>query len=32
MDTAFNDADIVYPNSWGVYELMLSRQQAKTME
>jgi len=30
MDAAFADADIVYPKSWGVYELMLARQQAKT--
>jgi ornithine carbamoyltransferase len=32
MDTAFKDADIVYPKSWGVYELMLARQDAKTKE
>lgn len=28
MDTAFKDADIVYPKSWGVYDLMLARQDA----
>jgi ornithine carbamoyltransferase len=32
MDAAFQDADIVYPKSWGVYELMLARQSAKTKE
>ncbi len=32
MDTAFKDADIVYPKSWGVYELMLARQEARTRE
>src|SRR4249919_160121 len=32
MDAAFKDADIVYPKSWGVYDLMLARQQAKTKE
>jgi len=32
MDTAFKDADIVYPKSWGVYDLMLARQDAKTKE
>jgi N-acetylornithine carbamoyltransferase len=32
MDEAFKDADIVYPKSWGVYDLMLARQQAKTKE
>jgi ornithine carbamoyltransferase len=32
MDTAFEDADIVYPKSWGIYDLMLARQQAKTKE
>ena len=26
MDEAFKDADIVYPKSWGVYDLMLARQ------
>ena len=26
MDAAFEDADIVYPKSWGVYDLMLARQ------
>ena len=30
MDAAFEDADIVYPKSWGVYDLMLERQKAKT--
>ena len=30
MDAAFADADIVYPKSWGVYDLMLARQGAKT--
>ncbi len=30
MDAAFADADIVYPKSWGVYDLMLARQDAKT--
>ena len=32
MDAAFKDADIVYPKSWGVYDLMLARQDAKTKE
>ena len=32
MDAAFEDADIVYPKSWGIYDLMLARQQAKTKE
>ncbi len=32
MDAAFKDADIVYPKSWGVYDLMLARQAAKTKE
>ena len=32
MDAAFKDADVVYPKSWGVYELMLARQDAKTKE
>jgi ornithine carbamoyltransferase len=32
MDAAFHDADIVYPKSWGVYELMLARQEAKIRE
>jgi N-acetylornithine carbamoyltransferase len=32
MDTAFADADIVYPKSWGVYDLMLERQNATTKE
>jgi ornithine carbamoyltransferase len=26
MDTAFENADVVYPKSWGVYDLMLARQ------
>ena len=26
MDAAFEDADVVYPKSWGVYDLMLARQ------
>jgi ornithine carbamoyltransferase len=30
MDAAFADADIVYPKSWGVYDLMMARQQATT--
>ncbi len=30
MDAAFADADIVYPKSWGVYDLMLARHDAKT--
>ena len=30
IDAAFADADIVYPKSWGVYDLMLARQDAKT--
>ena len=28
MDAAFADADIVYPKSWGAYDLMLARQEA----
>jgi len=32
MDTACADADIVYPKSWGVYDLMLARKQAMTVE
>jgi ornithine carbamoyltransferase len=32
MDAAFKDAAVVYPKSWGVYELMLARQDAKTKE
>ena len=32
MDAAFADADIVYPKSWGVYDLMVARQAAKTKE
>jgi ornithine carbamoyltransferase len=32
MDAAFQNADIVYPKSWGVYDLMLERQNAKTKE
>ena len=30
MDAAFADADIVYPKSWGAYDLMLARQDATT--
>ena len=30
MDAAFADADVVYPKSWGAYDLMLARQDAKT--
>jgi N-acetylornithine carbamoyltransferase len=30
MDAAFEDADIVYPKSWGAYDLMLQRRDAKT--
>ncbi len=30
MDAAFEDADIVYPKSWGVFDLMMERQAAKT--
>ncbi|HRX86592.1 MAG TPA: ornithine carbamoyltransferase, partial [Phycisphaerae bacterium] len=29
MDAAFEDADIVYPKSWGAYDLMLQRRDAK---
>jgi ornithine carbamoyltransferase len=32
MDAAFADADVVYPKSWGVYDLMLARQAARTKE
>ena len=32
MDAAFEDADIVYPKSWGVYDLMLARQNATTQK
>jgi ornithine carbamoyltransferase len=32
MDAAFADADVVYPKSWGVYDLMLARQAATTKE
>jgi ornithine carbamoyltransferase len=32
MDAAFKDADIVYPKSWGVYDLMLARQKAVTKD
>lgn len=32
MDAAFTDADIVYPKSWGVYDLMLERQKATTKD
>lgn len=30
MDEAFKNADIVYPKSWGPYDLMLNRRDAKT--
>jgi ornithine carbamoyltransferase len=30
MDAAFKDADIVYPKSWGAYDLMIQRRDAKT--
>jgi knotted carbamoyltransferase YgeW len=30
MDAACKDADIVYPKSWGAYDLMLQRRDAKT--
>jgi ornithine carbamoyltransferase len=30
MDAAFRDADIVYPKSWGAYDLMLHRCDAKS--
>jgi N-acetylornithine carbamoyltransferase len=32
MDAAFEGADVLYPKSWGVYDLMLARQQARTKE
>ncbi len=32
MDAAFADADIVYPKSWGVHDLMLARQQATVQD
>ena len=32
MDAALADADIVYPKSWGVYDLMLARQEATDAE
>lgn len=32
MDAAFEDADILYPKSWGVYDLMLARQGLTTKE
>ena len=32
MDAAFADADIVYPKSWGVYDLMVARQACTTPE
>lgn len=32
MDAAFADADIVYPKSWGVYDLMLERQNATSQK
>ncbi|HEY3246168.1 MAG TPA: ornithine carbamoyltransferase [Phycisphaerae bacterium] len=30
MDAAFADADVVYPKSWGAYDLMIQRRDAKT--
>ncbi len=30
MDAAFADADVVYPKSWGAYDLMLQRRDART--
>jgi N-acetylornithine carbamoyltransferase len=30
MDEAFKDADVVYPKSWGAYDLMIQRRDAKT--
>ena len=32
MDSAFQDADIVYPKSWGVLDLMLARQTVRTRQ
>ena len=32
MDAAFEDADIVYPKSWGSYDLMLERRNLDTVE
>ena len=32
MDAALADADIVYPKSWGVHDLMLARQEATSAE
>jgi ornithine carbamoyltransferase len=32
MDAAFEDADVVYPKSWGIYDLMLARQAATTKD
>lgn len=32
MDAAFANADIVYPKSWGPYDLMLQRRDARTEE
>ena len=32
MESAFKNADIVYPKSWGPYDLMLQRRDAKTPE
>ncbi len=32
MDAAFDKADIVYPKSWGPYDLMLKRRDAKSQE
>jgi N-acetylornithine carbamoyltransferase len=29
MDAAFKDADVVYPKSWGAYDLMLKRRDAR---
>ena len=32
MDEAFADADVVYPKSWGVYDLMLEKQGVRSAE
>jgi len=32
MDAAFADADVVYPKSWGVHDLMLARQEATNQQ
>ncbi|MCK6456071.1 MAG: ornithine carbamoyltransferase [Phycisphaerae bacterium] len=32
MDEAFRDADIVYPKSWGAYDLMLQRRDARSKD